>query len=103
MTETGTVHSPLTFQSTSLFGGAISASLPTSFVNASRFRQVPDNQEVFVEPRNDAPVSVIFDLLERAPPASGREAMIYHLEDVRDENDRTRILGLKEEKLAKMT
>jgi hypothetical protein len=94
---------PLSFHPTPLYGGAITASLPASFANASQFRQVPDNQEVFVEPRNDAPISIIFDLLERAPRASGLEAVVYHLDDVRDESDRARVLDRKVEKLGKMT
>lgn len=45
-----------------LFGGAITASLPENFEDASKFRQIPDNQEVFVD--KDSDVSVIVEILE---------------------------------------
>jgi hypothetical protein len=57
-----------------LFGGAIKASIPPHFLDArfppfllqltgSNFRDVPDNQEVFVS--NLSETSLIFDILER--------------------------------------
>jgi len=99
MAETGS----MTFQTTPLYGNAITASLPTTFANASRFRPVPDNQEVFVETRDGAPpISVIFELLERAPQADGLDAIAYHLDDVRDGGDRLRLLDRRAEMLGEM-
>lgn len=51
-----------------LFGGALTALVPTSFADASQFRQVPDTQEVFVD---DGPAeeSLIFDILEKISDA----------------------------------
>ena len=46
----------------SLFGGALSISIPDVFVNASNFREIPDNQEVFVS--KDSDFSFIIELLE---------------------------------------
>ena len=45
-----------------LFGGGISIKVPKTFKDVSTFRQVPDNQEVFVSPDSDA--NLIIELLE---------------------------------------
>jgi hypothetical protein len=46
-----------------LFGGAFECTIPLGFVDASSFRQIPDNQEVFVnEASND---SIIIELVEQ--------------------------------------
>jgi hypothetical protein len=91
------------FQTTPLYGGAIAASLPATFASASRFRPVPDNQEVFVEMRDGSPpISVIFEILERAPQTDGLEAIAYHLDDVRDGGDRLRVLDRQAETLGAM-
>ncbi|KAI3738985.1 hypothetical protein L2E82_29310 [Cichorium intybus] len=36
-----------------LFGGAISTTLPLRFEDVSNIREVPDHQEVFVDPARD--------------------------------------------------
>ncbi|GAA5835593.1 hypothetical protein JCM9279_004590 [Rhodotorula babjevae] len=45
-----------------LYGGAITASIPPSFLDASDLRQVPDTQEVFLAPDSD--LSLIVEVLE---------------------------------------
>ena len=45
-----------------LFGGGLSIKVPKHFKDVSSFRQVPDNQEVFVS--NDSDDSLIVELLE---------------------------------------
>ncbi len=45
-----------------LFGGTITIDLPDSFEDVSKFRQVPDNQEVFVSKHSD--LSFIVEILE---------------------------------------
>ena len=45
-----------------LFGGGISLKVPVDFEDVSDFRQVPDNQEVFVSKHSDA--TLIVELLE---------------------------------------
>ncbi|GAA6060536.1 hypothetical protein JCM10212_006900 [Sporobolomyces blumeae] len=45
-----------------LFGGAITATLPAPFLDASDLRQVPDTQEVFLSPDSD--LSLIVEVLE---------------------------------------
>lgn len=73
-----------------LFGGAITTVVPESFVDASNFREVPDNQEVFVSMSDeDADVSIIVDILERVEPEGAvseeeedMKAMEVHFADV---------------------
>jgi hypothetical protein len=45
-----------------LFGGAIRIFIPNNFCDVSKFRQVPDNQEVFVDSNSE--ISIIVELLE---------------------------------------
>jgi hypothetical protein len=94
-----------------LFGGAIKASIPTHFLDArfspyiskltaSNFRDVPDNQEVFVS--NLSETSLIFDILEHVntPDPSAAE---YHFDalatdnevDDDDDTDDSRIFSLQ--------
>ncbi|RSM06043.1 hypothetical protein CEP52_005915 [Fusarium oligoseptatum] len=73
------------FVSTPLFGGAIVVDLPSNFADVSKLRQVPDNQEVWID--QDGFTSIIFDITERVgssgsgPEVDGR-AMTTHLEDM---------------------
>ncbi|KAF7563765.1 hypothetical protein G7046_g351 [Stylonectria norvegica] len=73
------------FISTPLFGGAIVCDLPGKFADVSKLRQVPDNQEVWID--QDGFTSIIFDITERVggagsgPEIDGR-AMTTHLEDM---------------------
>ncbi|KAI8853308.1 hypothetical protein BC829DRAFT_413825 [Chytridium lagenaria] len=50
-----------------LFGGAITISLPERFVDASQIREVPDNQEVYVDTKG-TDQSIIVELLECCHP-----------------------------------
>jgi hypothetical protein len=52
----------LTLTPRPLFGGAITTSFPSTFLDASTLREVPDNQEVFVDMDTDQ--SVIVELLQ---------------------------------------
>lgn len=45
-----------------LFGGAITTSIPSTFIDASTLREIPDNQEVFVD--TDTDQSIIIELLQ---------------------------------------
>lgn len=67
-----------------LFGGAITAPVKTTFVDASQFRQIPDNQEVFVDMSTQQ--SLIFELLEQVE-ASNEEVARYHFQQLADDND----------------
>ena len=73
------------FRNTPLFGGAIVCDLPEKFADVSKLRQVPDNQEVWID--QDGFTSIIFDITERVgAPGTGPEidgrAMTTHLEDM---------------------
>ncbi|KAJ3149838.1 hypothetical protein HK101_002007 [Irineochytrium annulatum] len=46
-----------------LFGGAIQAAIPSRFIDASNLREIPDNQEVFVDSKG-TDQSLIIELLE---------------------------------------
>jgi hypothetical protein len=71
---------------TSLFGGAISLEIPSSFIDVrylikyvyvSNIRQVPDNQEVFVDMASDA--SVIVEILEMDDDVADKDIALYIL------------------------
>lgn len=70
---------------TPLFGGALETELPDNFADVSKLRQVPDNQEVFID--KDGFTSIIFDITERVGgPGSSDEidgrALTIHLEEL---------------------
>ncbi|ODA77111.1 hypothetical protein RJ55_07629 [Drechmeria coniospora] len=70
---------------TPLYGGAIVCDLPAKFADVSKLRQVPDNQEVWID--KNGYTSIIFDITERVGgPGSGLEidgrALTTHLEDM---------------------
>ncbi|KAK0384235.1 hypothetical protein NLU13_8323 [Sarocladium strictum] len=73
------------YLSTPLFGGALSADIPAKFADVSKLRQVPDNQEVWID--EDGFTSIIFDITERVGPSGSGpkidgQAMTDHLEDM---------------------
>ncbi|VDK21836.1 unnamed protein product [Taenia asiatica] len=63
-----------------LFGGALQILLPSPAQDVSTFRQVPDNQEVFVNPSNNQ--SITIDILEAVPPSSLPEAVNVHFQEI---------------------
>ncbi|EME39846.1 hypothetical protein DOTSEDRAFT_74672 [Dothistroma septosporum NZE10] len=67
-----------------LFGGAIVAEIPSTFQDVSTIRQVPDNQEVYLD--SEGFTSITFDILERVERESDVEALKFHLADVVDED-----------------
>ncbi|KZV70487.1 Mog1p/PsbP-like protein [Peniophora sp. CONT] len=70
-----------------LFGGAITATLPTSLIDASDLRQIPDTQEVFLSPTSD--VSIILEILESVPATDLIDAAKYHFNSLAHDNDAT--------------
>ncbi|EXB73285.1 hypothetical protein L484_009363 [Morus notabilis] len=68
-----------------LFGGAISATFPLRFQDVSDIRQVPDHQEVFVDPARDE--SLIFELLELKHEVGDNESATWFLQDLANEQD----------------
>ncbi|KAK0527485.1 hypothetical protein OC835_004673 [Tilletia horrida] len=77
-----------TSSSRELFGGAIAADIPTAWKDVSDFRQVPDNQEVFVSPESDASgeVSLIVEVLQRVEPADPDAAVRFHFDSIAHDN-----------------
>lgn len=68
-----------------LYGGAITAQIPSDYTDISNIRQVPDNQEVFSHADTDR--SVIIELLEMQqdiPP--GVTAAQFHLNNIAEES-----------------
>ncbi|KAM0474637.1 hypothetical protein ACHAPX_007581 [Trichoderma viride] len=95
------------YRNTPLYGGAITCDLPKHFADVSKLRQVPDNQEVWID--KDGFTSIIFDISERvggpgsSPEIDGR-AMTTHLEDmVGSEIDTVKIWNTAETEFSKMS
>ncbi|KAH9265514.1 hypothetical protein BASA83_011110 [Batrachochytrium salamandrivorans] len=71
-----------------LFGGAISASVPVGYIDASRIRDVPDHQEVFIDTATDS--SFIVELLEPQDLSMDiHSAARQHLEQLARDNEAT--------------
>ncbi|CAM0140210.1 hypothetical protein VKS41_007788 [Umbelopsis sp. WA50703] len=68
-----------------LFGGALSAPISTSFLDASQIRQIPDNQEVFVDGSTEQ--SLIIELLQLLAEAQGEDVAKYHFQQLAEDNE----------------
>ncbi|KAL3501402.1 hypothetical protein ACH5RR_035851 [Cinchona calisaya] len=68
-----------------LFGGAISSTFPLRFEDVSNIRQVPDHQEVFVDPARDE--SLIFELLDLKTDVADNGSATWFLQDLANEQD----------------
>ncbi|KAF4591481.1 Ran-interacting protein Mog1 [Ophiocordyceps camponoti-floridani] len=73
------------YRCTPLYGGAMVCDLPANFADVSKLRQVPDNQEVWID--KDGFTSIIFDITERVGESGSSAeidglAMTTHLEDM---------------------
>ncbi|KAI9487932.1 hypothetical protein BDB00DRAFT_964455 [Zychaea mexicana] len=77
-----------------LYGGAISCAVANSFLDASQVRQIPDNQEVFVD--TETQQSLIIELLEPVEAEDERIARLHFEQLARDnEAAATEILKLE--------
>ncbi|KAH6847401.1 hypothetical protein B0I37DRAFT_374982 [Chaetomium sp. MPI-CAGE-AT-0009] len=91
---------PHGFKKTPLFGGALECDLPDKFADVSQIRQVPDNQEVYID--ENGFTSIIFDITQRvSAPGEGLErdgrALTIHLEDlVGDDTDSVKVWNTTE-------
>ncbi|CAD6906010.1 unnamed protein product [Tilletia controversa] len=72
-----------------LFGGSIVADLPASWKDVSDFRQVPDNQEVFVSPDTDpnGEASLIVEVLQKVDQTELEAAVRFHFDSIAHDND----------------
>ncbi|KAK9286536.1 hypothetical protein L1049_014934 [Liquidambar formosana] len=68
-----------------LFGGAIASTFPLRFQDVSNVRQVPDHQEVFVDPARDE--SLIFELLDLKHDVADNGSAAWFLQDLATEQD----------------
>ncbi|KAI9773453.1 MAG: multicopy suppressor of ts gsp1 [Geoglossum simile] len=81
------------YNRTDLFGGAIVVDLPNGYIDV-RIRQVPDNQEVYVD--NTGFSSISFDLTERSESITTDDAALQlQLEDILDLRDGVKIWNQK--------
>ena len=77
-----------------LFGGAITIGLPSQYLDASNFREIPDNQEVWTDNLNVASVSsqssscpsVIVEILSRSDDVSNSDIANFMFQDLADAN-----------------
>ncbi|KAI0315520.1 Mog1p/PsbP-like protein [Amylostereum chailletii] len=67
------------------FGGAITALLPSTLIDASELRQVPDTQEVFLSPTSD--ISIILEILESVEPRDFSDVAKFHFDSLAHDND----------------
>lgn len=65
-----------------LWGGAVTAELPPNMIDASEFRQVPDNQEVYVGSWSNISAAFIVELNEHVEAHSLIEALNIHVREV---------------------
>ncbi|QDS71537.1 hypothetical protein FKW77_005326 [Venturia effusa] len=71
------------FKSTELFGGALVADLPATFSDISTIRQVPDHQEIYLDPNGFT--NIIIEVNERVSAedaCTDMEALKYHFKDI---------------------
>ncbi|TVU14242.1 hypothetical protein EJB05_37698, partial [Eragrostis curvula] len=68
-----------------LFGGAISTTFPVRFQDVSNIREVPDHQEVFVDPARDE--SIIVELLDLKGEVDDAGSALWFLRDIANEQD----------------
>jgi hypothetical protein len=63
-----------------LFGGAITCCIPANFYDVSNIREVPNNQEAFVDPNRDE--SIIMELLEFKTDVVDERSSLWFLQDL---------------------
>ena len=69
-----------TYESKELYGGAITAQLPSDYIDASDLRQIPDHQEVLLSPTTLA--SLIFEINQYVRQQNDTAAVHFHFTDV---------------------
>lgn len=67
-----------------LYGGAIVAAIPTGFIDASMFREIPDTQEVYVSQSVDD--SLVVDLMEAVQGSNSDDIVNIHLNEIAEIN-----------------
>ncbi|GLI71467.1 hypothetical protein VaNZ11_016694 [Volvox africanus] len=80
-----TVPNPGDATQRGLWGGAVTCVVPTRMVDVSDIRQVPDNQEVFMDA--EANQTIIFEIVEHDETVPDEECGRYVFEDLASENE----------------
>jgi hypothetical protein len=83
------------YETKALYGGAITSTLPQGLLDASDLRQVPDTQEVFLNPSENTSNyeelvkddSIIFDLMEALETKNAVDALKEHFAEISTLND----------------
>jgi hypothetical protein len=75
------------FRHTDLFGGAISADLPATYIDASHIREIPDNQEVYLD--KDGLTNIIVEIMNTAPGPNMEKVVEYHFHDLLEDEEPT--------------
>lgn len=70
-----------------LFGGAAKCLVPSDWVDASTFRDVPDHQEVYMHPTAKGEQSVIIEILLYDETLADTEAGEYYFRDLGNADD----------------
>ncbi|CAK9225859.1 unnamed protein product [Sphagnum troendelagicum] len=78
-----------------LFGGAIMCRIPANFHDVSNVREVPNNQEAFVDPNRDE--SIIVELLELKDTVVDERSSRWFLQDLAIEQDSEQSLVVESE------
>ncbi|KAF0508263.1 Mog1p/PsbP-like protein [Gigaspora margarita] len=68
-----------------LFGGAIVAHIPPTFIDVSDIREIADNQEVFADINSDE--SIVIEILQYVNEPSNEDAVRYHFASLAHDND----------------
>eukprot|EP01064_Diplonema_japonicum_P032119 TRINITY_DN5973_c0_g1_i1.p2 TRINITY_DN5973_c0_g1~~TRINITY_DN5973_c0_g1_i1.p2 ORF type:complete len:184 (+),score=49.06 TRINITY_DN5973_c0_g1_i1:42-593(+) len=63
-----------------MYGGAMEVVLPESFIDTSKFREVPDHQEVWAD--MDTNQSMILEVLDVIAGKNGTELAKFHFEEI---------------------
>lgn len=71
-----------------LFGGAMSISIPKTLIDASDFRQIPDNQEVWISQETSDDSCIIIELVEYDDPSHD---ISYHFHQLSIDNEATNV------------
>ena len=65
-----------------LYGGAATCMMPSDWVDASAFRDVPDHQEVYMHPHAEGEQSVIIEILQYDDNLTDDSAAAYYFNDL---------------------
>ena len=69
-----------------LYGGAVSCNVPDSFDDASKLRDIPDHQEVFVD-MLDGSQSLIIEIVDSEEKVKDSEAALFFFSDYAEASD----------------